>query len=67
MRLFTPRNPKSSRSCINKERVHGVTEQWGTTAGILLAQKAPSIGSWTVYDEIEDLAAPSDLTLVSGA
>ena len=64
MRLFTPRNPKSPWSRINKERVRRLTEQGRMApAGLLLVEKARSNGAWTVYDEVEDLIVPRDLAL----
>ena len=62
MRLFTPRNPKSPWSRINKEKVarlmrEGLMADAG--AGVIAA--AQSNGAWTVYDEIEDMVIPRDL------
>lgn len=62
MRLFTPRNPKSGWSRINREKVAGLTEQGlMAPAGNRMVETAKSNGAWTVYDEIEDLVVPPDL------
>ncbi len=62
MRLFTPRNPKSPWSRINKEKVERLMQQGlMAEAGVRLVEAAKSDGSWTVYDEIEDLVIPPDL------
>lgn len=63
MRLFTPRNPKSPWSRINKEKVALLQEQGRLTkAGIRTVEAAKGNGSWWAYDEIEDLVIPPDLT-----
>ena len=62
MRLFTPRNPKSPWSRINKEKVERLTAQGRmATAGIHLVETAKANGAWTVYDEIKDQVIPPDL------
>ena len=62
MRLFTPRNPKSSWSRINKEKVARLTRQGlMATAGIRSVEAAKANGSWSAYDEVEDLVVPPDL------
>lgn len=62
MRLFTPRNPKSIWSRINKEKVARLTERGlMAAAGIRSVEAAKANGSWTVGDEIEDLVIPPDL------
>ncbi len=62
MRLFTPRNPKSIWSRINREKVARLTEQGlMAAAGIRSVEAAEANGSWTVGDEIEDLVIPPDL------
>ncbi len=63
MRLFTPRNPKSPWSRINKEKVARLLEQGRmAAAGMRLVEGAKADGSWNIYDEIEDLVIPPDLT-----
>ena len=62
MRLFTPRNPKSPWSRINKEKVARLVEDGRmAAAGMRLVEGAKADGSWSVYDEVEDLVIPSDL------
>ena len=62
MRLFTPRNPKSIWSRINRGKVARLTEQGlMAAAGIRSVEAAKANGSWTVGDEIEDLVIPPDL------
>ena len=62
IRLFTRRNPKSPWSRINKDKVARLMKQGlMAEAGASAVVVAQSNGSWTVYDEIEDLVIPSDL------
>ena len=62
MRLFTPRNPRSPWSRINKEKIARLVEEGRMTeAGMRLVEAARENGSWTVGDEIEDLVIPPDL------
>ena len=63
MRLFTPRNPGSPWSRINKGKVARLTEQGRIAAtGVALVETAKKNGAWTIYDEIEDLVIPPDLS-----
>ncbi len=62
MQLFSPRNPKSPWSRLNKERVEKLIEQGlMTEAGLKLIEAAKQNGAWTIYDTIEDLTIPEDL------
>ena len=62
MRLFTARNPKSTWSRINKEKVARLTEQGlMAAAGIRSVEAAKANGAWSAYDEVEDLVVPPDL------
>ena len=62
MRLFTPRNPKSPWSRINKDKVARLMREGRLAeAGARTVATAQSNGSWTLYDEIEDLVIPPDL------
>lgn len=62
MQLFSPRNPKSPWSRLNKQRVEKLIEQGlMTEAGLKLIEAAKQNGAWTVYDTIEDLTMPDDL------
>ena len=62
MYLFTPRNPKSGWSRLNKEKVARMVEE-GRMAGpgMAVVEAAKANGAWHVYDEIEDLIVPEDL------
>ncbi|MGE0229026.1 MAG: YdeI family protein [Dehalococcoidia bacterium] len=63
MRLFTPRNPKSPWSRINKSKVERLLAGGlMRPAGIEVIEAARRNGAWTVYDEIEDLLIPDDLS-----
>ena len=67
MRLFTPRNPKSPWSRINKEKVARLLEKGQMAApGMRLVEGAKADGSWNIYDEIEDLVVPPDLVSALG-
>ena len=62
MRLFTPRNPKSPWSRINKDKVARLVDEGRmTSSGMRLVEAAKADGSWNIYDEIEDLVIPPDL------
>ncbi|MBA2678037.1 MAG: YdeI/OmpD-associated family protein [Ktedonobacteraceae bacterium] len=62
MQLFSPRNPKSPWSRLNKQRVEKLIEQdLMTEAGLKPIEAAKQNGAWTVYDTIEDLTMPEDL------
>ncbi len=63
MRLFTPRNPKSPWSRINKDKALRLMKQGRMAeAGARKIAAAQSNGSWTVYDEVEDQVIPPDLS-----
>lgn len=62
MLMFTPRNPNSSWSRPNKERVKRLVEmELMAEAGVAIVEQAKRSGAWTVYDSIEDLLVPGDL------
>ena len=62
MRLFTPRNPASPWSRINKEKVARLAgEGRMAPAGIRRVEVAKANGSWSRYDEVERLVIPPDL------
>lgn len=62
MRLFTPRNPASGWSAINKQKVARLTERGlMAPAGIRRVETAKANGSWSAYDEVERLVIPPDL------
>ena len=62
MYYFSPRNPKSTWSRANKERVERlIADGRMTDAGMALIEAAKENGYWTIFDEIEDLIIPADL------
>ena len=62
MQLFSPRKAKSPWSRLNKERIKRLIEQGlMTPAGMTKIEAAKRDGSWTIYDEIEDIVIPDDL------
>ena len=68
MYYFTPRNPQSTWSRSNKERVERlISDGRMTAAGMALIDAAKANGSWTIYDEIADLVIPADLAAALAA
>lgn len=60
--LFTPRNPKSAWSDVNKERIERlIAAGLMTPAGQAKIDAAKADGSWGIYDEIAALTMPVDL------
>ena len=60
--LFSPRKKKSPWSRVNKERIAKMeTAGLMQPAGLAKIEQAKQDGSWTVYDEVEDLVLPPDL------
>jgi uncharacterized protein YdeI (YjbR/CyaY-like superfamily) len=60
--LFTPRKPKSPWSRLNKTRIKKlIKENLMTDAGLSKIEAAKVDGSWSIYDEVEDLVIPEDL------
>lgn len=63
--IFTPRNPNSVWSKLNKEYVQKLIEQGlMTEAGLEKINLAKENGSWTALDEVEALIIPDDLEIV---
>ncbi len=63
MRWFTPRSPTSPWSRINKATIARLERDGRLTpAGRALVDAAKANGAWTVYDDIEDLVIPDDLS-----
>ncbi len=62
MLLFSPRNPKSGWSKINKGRVEKLIEQ-GLMAepGLKAIEVAKQNGAWSALDAIEEMQMPGDL------
>jgi uncharacterized protein YdeI (YjbR/CyaY-like superfamily) len=62
--FFSKRNPKSTWSKINKNKVEKLIEQnLMTEDGYKSIETAKQNGSWTILDEVEDLIIPTDLDL----
>jgi uncharacterized protein YdeI (YjbR/CyaY-like superfamily) len=62
MLLLSPRRPGSPWSGLNKRRVEKLlAEGLLMPPGLAAIEQAKADGSWTVYDEIEDLVIPDDL------
>ena len=63
LQLFTPRKPRSSWTRLNRRRVEDM-EAAGlmTDAGRRAVETAKSNGWWTIYDPVEDLIEPDELT-----
>jgi uncharacterized protein YdeI (YjbR/CyaY-like superfamily) len=60
--LFTPRKPKSPWSKLNKSRIDSLQRSGlMTERGQRLIDDAKSDGSWSTYDEAEELSLPDDL------
>ena len=60
--MFTPRNPKSGWSKLNKQRVKRLIEDGRMTeAGLATIKTAKRNGTWTALDAIEALEVPPDL------
>ena len=61
--LFTPRRRKSPWSSLNKERVEGlIAAGLMTPAGLAKIEAAQRDGTWEIYDAVESLTVPDDLT-----
>ena len=68
MRLFTPRNPASPWSRLNKEKVARPTAQrLMAPAGMRPVQAAKANGAWSIYDDVEELVVPPDLAAALAA
>lgn len=62
MQIFTPRQPKSVWSKLNKQYIEELLAQdLMTEAGIKKIEAAKKDGSWTLLDAIEALIIPQDL------
>lgn len=60
--LISPRRPRSPWSRLNKQRVERLSAAGLITpAGWAPIEAAKVDGSWTVYDEVEELIVPPDL------
>ncbi|RZK48542.1 MAG: hypothetical protein EOO99_09445 [Pedobacter sp.] len=62
---FTKRNPKSGWSKINKDKIaHLLAQGLMSEAGLASIEIAKQNGSWELYDAIENLEIPVDLTKI---
>jgi uncharacterized protein YdeI (YjbR/CyaY-like superfamily) len=60
--VFTPRNPKSIWSALNKKRAEKMIRQrLMTNAGLKKIEAAKKDGSWNILDKVESLEIPVDL------
>lgn len=63
LQLMTPRKPKSTWTRLNRRRVATLeAEGRMTDAGRRAVEVAKANGFWTIYDPVEDLVEPGDLT-----
>jgi uncharacterized protein YdeI (YjbR/CyaY-like superfamily) len=63
LQLMTPRKPRSGWTRLNRQRVDAMEAQGRMTEGGRRAvEVAKANGSWTIYDAVEDLIEPDDLT-----
>lgn len=61
-RYFSKRNPKSSWSRVNKQKVQKlIAANKMAPAGLQMVEQAKKLGSWTALDAIENLEIPTDL------
>jgi uncharacterized protein YdeI (YjbR/CyaY-like superfamily) len=61
---FTPRNPRSTWSKVNRERVARLTaEGLMAPAGAAVVERARETGVWDVLAEAQDLIVPADLQM----
>ena len=60
--LFSPRNPKSNWSRVNKEEVaHLLRDERMAEPGLDMVRLAQESGTWDALNEVEDLVVPKDL------
>ena len=63
LQLMTPRKPRSGWTRLNRRRVAELEAQGRMTdAGRRAVEVARANGWWTIYDAVEDLVEPDDLT-----
>ena len=62
MLYISPRRKGSPWSLLNKSRVEALLAAGlMTDAGMALIEQAKTDGTWTIYDEVEELIIPPDL------
>ena len=67
MLLLSPRRPGSPWSRLNKQRVEKLlAANLIMPPGLAAIERAKQDGSWTVYDEIEDMVIPPDRAAATG-
>lgn len=68
LQLMTPRQPKSTWTRLNRQRAASM-EDAGlmADAGRRAVETARQNGWWTIYDPVEDLVEPTDLTVALDA
>ena len=60
--MFSPRNPKSNWSRVNKEKVARLLrEERMGEPGLEMVRLAQASGTWDALNEVEDLVVPDDL------
>lgn len=63
LQLFTPRRPKSQWTRLNRDRAARMeAEGQMANAGRRSIATAQANGYWTIYDQVEDLLEPAELT-----
>ncbi len=63
LQLMTPRKPKSGWTRLNRRRAASMEDQGlMTDAGRRAIEVAQANGFWTIYDTVEDLIEPDDLS-----
>lgn len=63
MLLLSPRRKGSPWSRVNKQRIEKLlAAELIMPPGLAAIEQAKADGSWTIYDEVEDLIMPQDLT-----
>jgi uncharacterized protein YdeI (YjbR/CyaY-like superfamily) len=63
MLLLSPRRPGCPWSRLNKQRVGKLLDSGQMmSSGLAVIEQTKQDGSWTIYDEIEDLVVPTDLS-----
>ncbi len=62
IQFFSPRNPKSNWSKVNKGRVERLLkEKRMQPAGLAIMEKAKENGTWDALNEVEEMIIPDDL------
>ncbi len=64
MQLLSPRRPGSGWSRLNKRRVEKLlAEGLIMPSGLAVIERAKQDGSWSIYDEVDNLVIPEDLAV----